>query len=52
MEQLLMNCSDCDPQVRLMLEQQIQTLSKEQNRLIVLGQQEQAERGLFGWLFG
>ena len=52
MEQLLMNCSDCDPQVRLMLEEQVKVLSQEQNRLAVLGQQEQAERGLFGRLFG
>ena len=52
MEQLLMNCSDCDPQVRLALEEQVKVLSREQNRLAVLGQQEQADRGLFGRLFG
>jgi hypothetical protein len=52
MEQLLMNCSDCDPQVRVMLENQVQVLSTEQNRLAILGQQEQNDRGLFGWLFG
>jgi Beta-propeller domains of methanol dehydrogenase type len=52
MEQLLMNCSDCDPQVRLMLEEQVKVLSQEQNRLTVIGQQEQGEKGLFGWLFG
>lgn len=51
MEQLLMNCSDCDPQVRVMLEEQVQVLAEEQNRLRVLGQQEQGDRGLFGWLF-
>ncbi|NVO65880.1 hypothetical protein [Methanofollis tationis] len=51
MEGLLANCSDCDPQVRLMLEEQVQVLSQEQNRLIVLGQEEQADKGLFGWLF-
>ncbi|HPH35128.1 MAG TPA: DUF2202 domain-containing protein [Methanoregulaceae archaeon] len=52
MEQLLANCSDCDPQVRVKLEEQVQTLSQEQNRLLTLGQQEQGDRGLFGWLFG
>lgn len=52
MEQLLMNCSDCDPQVREMLEEQVQVIAREQNRLITLGQQEQGDRGLFGWLFG
>jgi hypothetical protein len=52
MEQLLANCSDCDPQVRMLLEEQVQALSQEQNRLLTLGQQEQGDRGLFGWLFG
>ncbi|MCU0629493.1 MAG: DUF2202 domain-containing protein [Methanoregulaceae archaeon] len=52
MEQLLANCSDCDPQVRVMLEEQVQLLSNEQNRFITLGQQEQGDRGLFGWLLG
>jgi len=52
MEQLLATCSDCDPQVRVKLEEQVQTLSQEQNRLLTLGQQEQADRGLFSWLFG
>ncbi len=51
MEQLLATCSDCDPQVRVKLEEQVQTLSQEQNRLLTLGQQEQSDRGLFGWLF-
>ena len=51
MEHLLANCSDCDPQVRQMLEEQVQVLSQEQNRLIALGQEEQADRGIFGWLF-
>ncbi|HPM61501.1 MAG TPA: hypothetical protein PK955_03375, partial [Methanoregulaceae archaeon] len=37
MEQLLANCSDCDPQVRVKLEEQVQTLSQEQNRLLTLG---------------
>jgi hypothetical protein len=52
MEQLVTNCSDCDPQVRVTLEEQVQVLSQEQNRLSVLGQQEQGDRGLVGWLFG
>ena len=52
MKQLLATCSDCDPQVRVKLEEQVQTLSQEQNRLLTLGQQELGDRGLFGWLFG
>lgn len=51
MEQMLMNCSDCDPQVRVMLEEQVQVLAREQNRLLTLGQKEMSDRGLFGWLF-
>jgi len=51
MAQMLMNCSDCDPQVRVMLEEQVQVLAREQNRLLTLGQKEQADKGLFGWLF-
>ena len=51
MAQMLMNCSDCDPQVRVMLEEQVQVLAQEQNRLLALGQQEMSDRGLFGWLF-
>ena len=51
MEHLLMACSDCDPQVRVMLEEQVQVLAEEQNRLRVLGEQEQGDQGLFGWLF-
>lgn len=52
MMQIVANCSECDPQVRMMFEEQVQVLSQEQNRLIAFGQQEQGDRGLFGWLFG
>jgi hypothetical protein len=52
MNQLLMNCSDCDPQVRLMLEEQVKVLEQEQNRLTVIAQKEQRDKGIFGWLFG
>ncbi len=52
MNQLLMNCSDCDPQVRQMLEEQVKVLSQEQNRLTVIAEQEQRDKGLFGWLLG
>jgi hypothetical protein len=52
MEQLVSNCSDCDPQVRVTLEQQLSILSQEQNRISAIGQQEQGEKGWFGWLLG
>ena len=50
MEQLLANCSDCHPQVRTMLEEQVQVLSQEQNRLLTLGQQEEGDQGDYFWL--
>lgn len=50
MEQLVANCSACDPQVKNALMEQVQVLSQEQNRLTAIGRQEQADRGLFGWL--
>lgn len=52
MEQLVANCSECDPQVRVTLAEQVTVLAREQNRLTTLGQQEQRDRGLFGRLFG
>lgn len=51
MEQLVANCSACDPQVKNVLMEQAQVLSQEQNRLTSIGRQEQAERGLFGRLW-
>ena len=52
MEQLLANCSECDPEVSQTLQEQLQVLTAEQNRLIAVGQQEEADKGLFGWLSG
>lgn len=52
MEQLVSNCTDCDPQVQGLLEQQLTILSQEQNRITAIGQQEQSEKGLFAWSFG
>ena len=51
MEQLVQNCSDCDPQVQEQLMEQIRSLEQEQNRLTVLGGQELEDKGLLGWLF-
>ncbi|NYT20334.1 MAG: hypothetical protein GKC07_00855 [Methanomicrobiales archaeon] len=51
MEQLVQDCSDCDPQVREQLMEQIRSLEQEQNRLTVLGNQELEDTGLLGWLF-
>jgi hypothetical protein len=51
MEQLVQNCTDCDPQVQEQLMEQIRSLEQEQNRLTVLGGQELEDKGLLGWLF-
>ncbi len=51
MEQLVQNCSDCDPAVQEQLMEQIRSLEQEQNRLTVLGNRELEDTGLFGWLF-
>jgi len=51
MEQLVQNCTDCDPQVQEQLMEQIRSLEQEQNRIMVLGGQELEDKGLFGWLF-
>jgi hypothetical protein len=51
MEQLLQNCTTCDSQVRLQLEEQLQVLSQNQTRLRELALQEQNNKGWLGWLF-
>ncbi len=43
---------DCPDDVKLMLEEQIQNLEGEENRLRGLANQEQKKSGLFGWLLG
>ncbi len=43
---------DCDPEVKDILQEQIQNLEQEQNRLGQLAQEEKSNKGIFGWLFG
>jgi len=49
--QLKENCS-CDEEVRAMLQEQIQNMEQEQNRLQNLAQNEKKDKGIFGWMFG
>jgi hypothetical protein len=42
---------DCDPQTKAILQEQVQNIEQEQNRLSQLAQQEQDYRGLLGWIF-
>lgn len=51
MDQLLLNCTTCDSQVRQQLEDQLQVLSQNQTQLQQYAQQELNNRGWFGWLF-
>jgi DNA repair exonuclease SbcCD ATPase subunit len=46
-----MNECDCGSEVKTMLQEQIQNLEQEQNRLGELAQNEKQNKGLFGWLF-
>lgn len=43
---------DCDPEVKNIIQEQIQNLEQEQNRLGQVAQEEKANKGIFGWLFG
>jgi hypothetical protein len=43
---------DCDEEVENVIQEQIQNIEQEQNRLGQLAQKEKSKKGLFGWLFG
>lgn len=50
---LLMNrCEECSAEVKNILEEQIQLVKQEQERLANLANNEKGKRGLFGYLFG
>jgi hypothetical protein len=49
MNQLLAQC-ECDDDTKAMLQEQLQNIEQEQNRLQTLAQEEQQDRGFFGWL--
>ena len=51
MQQLLIQCQECDPQVREMLQDQLQEMEQEQTRLQQLAQREKQDKGLIGWLW-
>jgi len=43
--------ADCDEEIKEMMQEQIQSMEKEQNRLQELAQKEKKSKGLFGWLW-
>ncbi|MCD6398338.1 MAG: hypothetical protein J7L08_00260 [Candidatus Aenigmarchaeota archaeon] len=50
LNQLIENCN-CDPEVKTTLQEQIQNIQQEQERLRQLAQEEGKKKGIFGWLF-
>jgi hypothetical protein len=51
LKELKQQC-DCDEEVKDIVQEQIQNMEQEQNRLGQLAQEQKSKRGLFGWLFG
>ena len=43
---------ECDEEVKNIIQEQIQNIEQEQNRLGQLAQEEKSKQGIFGWLFG
>ena len=50
MKQLHADC-DCGEEAKAMLQEQIQSMEQEQNRLQELAQQEMKSKGVFGWIW-
>jgi hypothetical protein len=51
MDQLIQNCTTCDPQIQQQLHDQLQVLAQNQTQLQDQARQEQNNKGWFGWLF-
>jgi len=49
---LLKSSCDCDVEIETLLQEQIDSIELEQNRLKELAQAEKQIKGIFGWLFG
>jgi hypothetical protein len=47
----LMETPSLDPDALQLMQEQLQTIQQEQERLRLLAQQEKADRGIFGWLW-
>jgi len=50
LQQLMEQC-DCDPEVKQIMQEQIQNMRQEQQRLQELAQKEKQNKGLFGWIW-
>lgn len=51
LKQLKDKCEDCTEDVQVMMQEQIQNMELEQNRLQELAQNEKKSKGIFGWLW-
>ncbi len=50
LRRLMQDC-ECDEEVKAMLQEQIQNMEMEQNRIQELAQNEKKSKGIFGWLW-
>jgi len=51
MQQLIIQCPDCDAPVKEMLQEQLQEMEQTQTRLQQVAQKEKQDKGIFGWLW-
>ena len=51
LKQLRLEC-DCDDSVKEIVQEQVQNIEQEQNRLQQLVDEQESKKGIFGWLFG
>ncbi|MBN2566720.1 hypothetical protein JXB02_01385 [Candidatus Woesearchaeota archaeon] len=51
LERLRDSCTDCDPAVKSMFQEQLQAMEQEQDRLGELAGKEKGSKGLFGWIW-
>jgi len=50
LKRLMQEC-ECEEEVKAMLQEQIQNMEQEQNRIQELAQNEKKSKGIFGWLW-
>jgi len=51
MQRLRESCEDCSDEAKQVLQEQIQTMEREQTRLKTLAESEKRKKGLFGWMW-
>ncbi len=51
LQNITQNCENCNEEVKSFMQNQIQKLQQEQDRLQNLAQKEKSKKGLFGWIW-